>query len=182
MCFNGPARTAAHEMWCTTATSTTTTSTVPMRPPTSFDGPVRAVAHEMCCTAATPTTFFRVPGSLSAKNSNTYLIRPYDAFLANRLGSVFEYDALCKCRIKALAPLWVYRRHSLPSRRRTQHDVLALVRPADGTAGSTASRRPRQGASSDRELQRRFMCFDVEPGMRTAAAIYAAAPPSIEQR
>ena len=67
MCFDGPARTAAHEMWCTTATSTTT-PTVPMRPPTCFDGPVRAVAHEMWGTTAT-TTFWGVPGLLSAKNS-----------------------------------------------------------------------------------------------------------------
>ena len=70
MCYHGPARTVAHEMWCTIATTTTTTtSTVPMRPPTCFDGPARAVAHEMWCTTATTTTFFGVPGSLSAKNS-----------------------------------------------------------------------------------------------------------------
>ena len=67
MCFDGPARTAAHEMWSTTAT--TTTSTVPMRPPMCFDGPARAVAHEMWCTTATSTTLFGVPGSLSTKNS-----------------------------------------------------------------------------------------------------------------
>ena len=53
MCFDGPARTAAHDM-CTTAINTaTTTSTVPMRPPTCFDGAARAVAHEMWCTTAT---------------------------------------------------------------------------------------------------------------------------------
>ena len=57
MCFDGPARTAAHEMWCTIAT-TTTTSTVSMRPPTCFDGPARAVAHEMWCTTATTTSFW----------------------------------------------------------------------------------------------------------------------------
>ena len=71
MCFDGPARTAAHEM-CTTAT-TTTTSTVPMEPPTCFDGPARAVAHEMWCTTATTTTFWGVPGSFSAKNSYTFV-------------------------------------------------------------------------------------------------------------
>ena len=42
MCFDGPARTAAREMWCTTATNTRT-STVPMRQPTCFDGPARTV-------------------------------------------------------------------------------------------------------------------------------------------
>ena len=68
MRFHGPARIAAHEMCCTTAT-TTRTSTVPMRPPTCFDGPARTVVHEMWCTTATTTTFFGVPGSLSAKNS-----------------------------------------------------------------------------------------------------------------
>ena len=68
MCCDAPARTAAHEMWCTIAT-TPTTSTVPMRSPTCFDGPARAVAHEMWCTTATTTTFLGVPGSLSAKNS-----------------------------------------------------------------------------------------------------------------
>ena len=66
--FDGPARTAAHEMLCTAAT-TTTTSTVPMRPPTCFDGPARAVAHEIWCTTATNTTFWGVPGSFSGKNS-----------------------------------------------------------------------------------------------------------------
>ena len=59
MCFDGPARTAAHEMWCTTAT-TTTPSTVPVRPPTCFDGPARAVAHEMWCTILLQLRVFRV--------------------------------------------------------------------------------------------------------------------------
>ena len=68
MCFDGPARIAAHEMWRTTAT-TTTTSTVPMRQPTCFDGPARAVPHEMWCTTAKNTTFWGVAGSSSAKNS-----------------------------------------------------------------------------------------------------------------
>ena len=68
MCFDGPARTVASEMWCTTAT-TTTTSTVPLRRPTCFDGLARAVAHEMWCTTATTTTFLGVDGSLSVKNS-----------------------------------------------------------------------------------------------------------------
>ena len=70
MCFDGPARTAAHEMWCTTDTTTiTTTSTVPMRPPKCFDGPARAVASEMWCTIAATTIILGVPGSLSAKSS-----------------------------------------------------------------------------------------------------------------
>ena len=88
MCFGGPARTAAHEMWCTTAT-TTTTYTVPVRLPTFFDGPARAVAHEMWCTTGPTTTFLGVLGSLSAKNSHVHVrTYSYDAFLANRLGYV----------------------------------------------------------------------------------------------
>ena len=75
MCYDGPARTAAgpartaaHNMWCITVT-TITTSTVAMRTPTCFDGPAGAVAHEMWFTTATTTTFLGVLGSLSAKNS-----------------------------------------------------------------------------------------------------------------
>ena len=67
MCFDGPVRTAAHEMWCTTAT--TTTSTVPMRPPTSFDGPARAVAHDMWCTITTSTTFWVCLGRYPPKTA-----------------------------------------------------------------------------------------------------------------
>ena len=87
MCFGGPARTAVHEVWCTTATATTT-STAPMRPPTCFDGRARAVAYEMWCTTATTinTTFLGVPESLSAKNS--YVRPTSDAFLANRHGCI----------------------------------------------------------------------------------------------
>ena len=51
-------------------------------------------------------------------------LRSCDAFLANRLRCIIQYDALCKCRIKALVPLCVYRRHYLPSRRRRQHDTF----------------------------------------------------------
>ena len=72
MCFDGPARTAAHEMWCTTATTTTTTFTVPMRPPTCFDGPARAVAHEMWCTTATTKAFGGVPGRYPPKQARSY--------------------------------------------------------------------------------------------------------------
>ena len=133
MCFDGPARTAAHEMWCTIAT-TTTTSTVPMRPPKCFGGPARAVAYEMWCTTATTTTFFGCAWVVIRQKQ----IRSYDAFLANRRGCKILYYALRNGRIKALLPLWVYRRRSLPSRRRRQHDVLALVRPADETAGATS--------------------------------------------
>ena len=131
MCFDGPARTATHEMWCTAAT-TTATSAVTMRPLTCFDGPVRAAAHVMynCDLFGCAWVVIRQKQ-----------LRSYDAHLANRLGYIIYYDtsrALCKCRIKALVPLWVYRRHSLPSQRRRQHDVLALVRPADGTPGATS--------------------------------------------
>ena len=68
MCFDGPAWTFAHEMWCTIAT-TTTASTVPVRSPTCFDGPARVLVHELWCTTATTTSFLGVHGPLSAKNS-----------------------------------------------------------------------------------------------------------------
>ena len=82
MCFDGPARTAAHEMWCTIAT-TTTTSTVPMRPPTCFYELARAVAREMWCTTATTTTFWGMPAVIRPKQ-----LRSYVAFLASRLGCI----------------------------------------------------------------------------------------------
>ena len=66
MCFDGPARTAAHEISCTTAT--TTMSTVPMRPPTCFDGPAWAAAHEMWSTTATSTTFWMCLDCYPPKN------------------------------------------------------------------------------------------------------------------
>ena len=82
MCFDGPARTAAHEMWCTIAT-TTTTSTVPMRPPTCFYELARAVAREMWCTTATTTTFWGMPAVIRPKQLHSYV-----AFLASRLGCI----------------------------------------------------------------------------------------------
>ena len=98
MCFDGPARPAAHEMWCTTAT-TTTTLTVPMRPPRCLDGPARAVAHEMLqiqrfwvCLVRYPPKTAAVVLCVSGKSPRVYNI----------------YDALCKCRSKALVQLWVY--------------------------------------------------------------------------
>ena len=66
MCFDGPARTTAHEMWYITAAAAMT-STVLMRPLTCFHGPALAVAHDMWFTTATTTTCLGVPGSLSAK-------------------------------------------------------------------------------------------------------------------
>ena len=69
MCLDGTVRTAAHEMWFTPATTTMTTSTVPMSPPTCFDGLARGVSHEMWCTTATTTTFQGVDGPLSAIHS-----------------------------------------------------------------------------------------------------------------
>ena len=84
MCFDGPAQTAADEMSCTVAL-TTTTSTVPMRPPTCFNGPARAVAHEMWCTTATTITrLFGCAGVAIRQNQ----LRPYDAFMTNRLGCI----------------------------------------------------------------------------------------------
>ena len=83
MCSDGPARTAAHEMWCTTAT-TTTSSTLLMRRPTCFDGPARAVAHEMWCTSATTTTFSGCAWVVIRQKQ----LPSYDAFLANSLGRI----------------------------------------------------------------------------------------------
>ena len=134
ICFDGPARTATYDMWCTTAT-TTTTSTVPMRPPTFVDGPVRAVAHEMWCTAATTTSFWVCLGRYLPKTATWYIRTMHFWHIPS---CVIDHDILCKCGIKAFAPLWVYRRLSLPSRRRGQPDALALVRPADGAAGATS--------------------------------------------
>ena len=54
-CFHGPVRAAAHEMWCTTAT-TSTTSILPMRRATCFHRPARAAAHETYRTSTTTTT------------------------------------------------------------------------------------------------------------------------------
>ena len=80
MCFDGPARIAAHEMWFNTAT-TAATSTVPMRPPTCFDGPDRAVAHEAWCTTVCYDFFWCTWVVIRQKP-----LRSYGAFLANRLG------------------------------------------------------------------------------------------------
>ena len=96
------ARTAAHEMWCTTAT--TMTSTVPMRPPTCFDGPARAVAHEMWCTTA--TTIIRVflvcLGRRYPAKTATFV-----RCISGKSPRVYNIVySLCKCRIKALVPLW----------------------------------------------------------------------------
>ena len=52
-----------------------------------------------------------------------------------------------------MVPFLVYRRHSLPSRRRRQNYVLALDRPEEVAATFT------------------FKCDDVEPGMRAAASV-----------
>ena len=103
MCFDGSARIAAHKVWCTTATSTTT-STVPMRPPTCLTG--RPGPWPVTCGVLLlqPQLFWvwlsRYPSKtstfvrcISGKSPRLYNIR---------------YDALCKCRIKALVPLWVY--------------------------------------------------------------------------
>ena len=135
MYFAGPGRAAPHEMWCATATTTTTTmSTLPMRPPTCLTG--RPGPWPMRCGVLLLhlRLYLGVPGSLSAKKQ----LRSYDAFLANRRGCTTQYDALYKCRIRVLLPLWAHRRRSLPSRGCRQHGPLALVRPADGTAVATS--------------------------------------------
>ena len=87
MCFDGPARTAAHEMWCTTAT-TATPSTVPMRPTTCFDGPVWVVANEMWCATATPINTWSDFLGCAWVVIRQKQLRSYDAFLANRLGCI----------------------------------------------------------------------------------------------
>ena len=57
-----------------------------------LDEPARAVAHEMWFTT---TTLSGVPGSLSAKNSYTFI-----RCISSK--SPRAYIILCKCRIKAL--------------------------------------------------------------------------------
>ena len=54
-CLHGPVRVAAHEMWCTIATTTTATSILPIRRPTCFHRPARVAAHEMWCTTVLHT-------------------------------------------------------------------------------------------------------------------------------
>ena len=53
----------------------------------------------------------------------------YQVLLANRFRCTIKYDAICKCRIKAFAPLWVYRRDPLPSRRRRKHGAPRTESP-----------------------------------------------------
>ena len=108
-------RTAAHEMWCTTAT-TTTTSTVPIKSPTCFDGLTRAVVHEMWCTTAKTTFLDDFFGCGCIVIRQNCCVRTTKSW---QITSGAEYNMTpCenKCWIKALVPLWVYRRHSLPSR------------------------------------------------------------------
>ena len=73
MCFDGPARTATHEMWCITAT-TTTTSTVPLRSLACFYEPPRAVAHELC-TIATTYIFFVCLSRYTSKTATPEYVR-----------------------------------------------------------------------------------------------------------
>ena len=54
MLCDGPARTDAPDILCTSAT--TALSTVPMGPPTCVDGPAPAVDHAMWCTTSIGTT------------------------------------------------------------------------------------------------------------------------------
>ena len=62
--------------------------------------------------------------------------------------------------------------HSLPSRGRRQHDVLARVLPADGTNGATSCSTPRQRTPSDPKLQRGSpSCLSMSDRKRTAAAV-----------
>ena len=121
-----------------------------MRPPTYFDGPARAVAHEMWCTTA--YDFFGCALVIIREKQ----LRSYDAFLANRLGCTIAYDVSVQMSDQSLGTVvgvqmtllavfmssakrfvfMVTCNEYLPSRRRRQHDVLAPVRPGDGTAGA----------------------------------------------
>ena len=66
-------------------------------------------------------------------------LRPYYALLVNRLGCIVYTMPCADVGSKPwYRSLWVYGTHSLPSRRRRKHDVLAPVRPADGNAGTTS--------------------------------------------
>lgn len=94
---------------------------MPIRWPTCFDGPARAVAHDIKCNTAIQLRRFECVVVAIRQTQ----LRSHDASVVCCLGCI-NYDALCKCRIKALVPLWVYsRQHSCRPRLR-QHDVLAI--------------------------------------------------------
>ena len=101
ICFDGAALTAVHEMWCTFAI-TTTTSNVPMRPPTCFDRQARAVADGMLRTTATTATFLRVLGSLS-KVAATFNSMCIDAEPGMRTAAAVAWEAAAKITLLVLA-------------------------------------------------------------------------------
>ena len=166
MCFKGPARTAAHEMWCTTAT-TNTASTVPIRPLTCFDGQARAVAYHVWCTTTTTTTLLGVPRSLSDKNSYVRLMNfwpiassaIYNVIPCAIVGSKPWYRGGCvddtPCRLGD-AGIMMFLPWLVPPKEPPVQ--LREVGPDSGYL------------LTEVEATFTFMCSDVEPGVRTVAA------------
>ena len=159
MCFDGPARNAAHEMWCTTAT-TMTTSTVPMRPPKCLTG--RPGPWPMRCGVLLlqlrvffvwlsryppkTATFVRCISGKSPRGAN--------------VGSKAWYRCGCTddtpCRLGDAGSM-TFLPWSVP---RTEPLVqLREVGPGRGHLLTEVA------------ATFTFMCVDVEPGMRTAAAV-----------
>ena len=167
MCFEWPARTAAREMWCTIA-STTTASTVLIRSPTWFDGPARAVAYDMWCATTIATTFFGVPGSLSAKTSYVRAIHFW------QIASGVIYNMM-HCIIVGSKP-W-YRggcSDDTPCRLSDACSMMLLpwfVPPTEPLVKLREVAPDRGHLLTEVAATYTFMCSDVEPGMRTVAAV-----------
>ena len=168
MCFDGPARTTAHEMWYITAAAAMT-STVLMRPLTCFHGPALAVAHDMWFTTATTTTCLGVPGSLSAKNSNVRMMHFWQissGIQCNRMPCAsIGLKPWCRCGCTddtscrlgdagcmTFLPWYVPRTEPPMQHREVGPDRGHLLTES----------------CSDVHLH---VCADVEPGMRTAAPV-----------
>ena len=134
-----------------------------------FDGPARTAAHELWCTTATTTTILRVPGSLCALKKRSYV-----AFLANRLGCIYYNRMPCanvgskpwyRCGCRDDTPWRLGDACSMTFLpwcvTRTEPPVqLHEVGPDRGHLLTESC--------SDVHLH---VCVDVEPGMRTAAAV-----------
>ena len=162
----GPDR-CAHEIWCFTAT-TNTTSTVPTRPPTCFDGLARAVAHDMWFTIATTTTCLGVPGSLSAKTAtfvrctSSKSPRVYILYCANVVSKPW-YRCGCAdntpCRLGDAGSMsflpWFVPRTEPPVQLHEVGTDRGHIFCTKVAATFT------------------FMCVNVEPGVMTAAAAVA---------
>jgi len=71
--------------------------------------------------------------STSAAGRRVFAIA--DLLLAARTNFHSAWWSFCKCRIKALVPLWVYRGHSMPSSRPREHLTFLPWFGPEGTAG-----------------------------------------------